>query len=65
MSEPAGNMFGVTAVLAARGDGWLTSCGVAEVRTVGGNQEREQAAQPEDLGRFFVQRANAGDLSGR
>jgi ketosteroid isomerase-like protein len=35
-----------------------------EVRTVGADQERERAAQPEDLGRFFVQRANAGDLDG-
>lgn len=27
-------------------------------------QERERARQPEDLGRFFVERANAGDLEG-
>jgi ketosteroid isomerase-like protein len=31
---------------------------------VSADQERERAAQPEDLGRFFVQRANAGDLEG-
>jgi ketosteroid isomerase-like protein len=31
---------------------------------VGAGQERKRAAQPEDLGRFFVQRANAGDLDG-
>jgi ketosteroid isomerase-like protein len=35
-----------------------------EVRAVSAGQERERAAQPEDLGRFFVQRANAGDLDG-
>jgi ketosteroid isomerase-like protein len=35
-----------------------------EVRTVSADQERERAAQPEDLGRFFVQRANAADLEG-
>ena len=35
-----------------------------EVGIVGGDQECERAAQPEDLGRFFVQRANAGDLEG-
>jgi ketosteroid isomerase-like protein len=35
-----------------------------EVRMVSEEQERERAAQPEDLGRFFVQRANAGDLEG-
>ncbi len=29
-----------------------------------GNGERERAAQPEDLGRFFVERANAGDVDG-
>jgi len=26
--------------------------------------ERERAAQPEDLGRFFVERANTGDVDG-
>lgn len=26
--------------------------------------ERERAVQPEDLGRFFVERANAGDVEG-
>jgi ketosteroid isomerase-like protein len=31
---------------------------------MGGNGERERATQPEDLGRFFVQRANAGDVDG-
>jgi ketosteroid isomerase-like protein len=31
---------------------------------VTGNQEHEPAAQPEDLGRFFVERANAGDVEG-
>jgi ketosteroid isomerase-like protein len=31
---------------------------------VSADQERERAAQPEDLGRFFVRRANAGDLDG-
>jgi ketosteroid isomerase-like protein len=30
----------------------------------GDDGERERAAQPEDLGRFFVERANAGDLDG-
>jgi ketosteroid isomerase-like protein len=35
-----------------------------EERAVSAGQERERAAQPEDLGRFFVQRANAGDLEG-
>jgi ketosteroid isomerase-like protein len=35
-----------------------------EVRTVSGEQERERAVRPEDLGRFFVGRANAGDLEG-
>ena len=29
-----------------------------------GHEERERAEQPEDLGRLFVQRANAGDLEG-
>jgi ketosteroid isomerase-like protein len=27
-------------------------------------RDREPAAQPEDLGRFFVERANAGDVEG-
>jgi SnoaL-like domain len=31
---------------------------------MGGNGARERAAQPEDLGRFFVERANAGDVDG-
>ncbi len=31
---------------------------------MGGAGERERAAQPEDLGRFFVERANAGDVDG-
>ncbi len=31
---------------------------------MGGNGEHERAAQPEDLGRFFVERANAGDVDG-
>jgi len=26
--------------------------------------ERQRAAQPEDLGRFFIDRANAGDVAG-
>ena len=30
----------------------------------GDNAERQRAEQPEDLGRFFVERANAGDLEG-
>jgi ketosteroid isomerase-like protein len=29
-----------------------------------GNGEREQAEQPEDLGRLFLERANAGDVDG-
>ncbi len=29
-----------------------------------GDEGHEPAAQPEDLGRFFMQRANAGDLEG-
>jgi len=28
------------------------------------DQRRARAAQPEDLGRFFVERANAGDVDG-
>lgn len=28
------------------------------------DQERARAQQPEDLGRFFVERANAGDVEG-
>jgi ketosteroid isomerase-like protein len=28
------------------------------------NAEREPAAQPEDLGRYFLERANAGDVEG-
>lgn len=31
---------------------------------MGSNGERERAAQPEDLGRFFIERANAGDVDG-
>jgi ketosteroid isomerase-like protein len=31
---------------------------------VSGSPERDPARQPEDLGRFFVQRANDGDLDG-
>lgn len=31
---------------------------------MGGNGARERAAQPEDLSRFFVERANAGDADG-
>jgi len=31
---------------------------------VTGNTEPEPAAQPEDLGRFFIERANAGDVEG-
>src|ERR1700728_1444070 len=37
------------------------SCGP---RAGAGEQERERAVRPEDLGRFFVDRANAGDLEG-
>ncbi len=29
-----------------------------------GNGERERPAQPEDLGRFFLERGNAGDVDG-
>jgi ketosteroid isomerase-like protein len=29
-----------------------------------GNGERERAAQPNDLGRLFLERANAGDVDG-
>lgn len=29
-----------------------------------GDEARERAAQPDDLGRFFVERANAGDVEG-
>jgi len=32
--------------------------------TMGSNGERERAAQPEDLGRFFIDRVNAGDVDG-
>jgi ketosteroid isomerase-like protein len=35
-----------------------------EVRTVSENSERQRAERPEELGRFFVERANAGDLEG-
>jgi ketosteroid isomerase-like protein len=35
-----------------------------EVRTVSTSAEHEPAREPEDLGRFFVQRANEGDLDG-
>ena len=31
---------------------------------MGSNGERERAVQPEDLGRFFIERANAGDVEG-
>ncbi|MDQ3695537.1 MAG: nuclear transport factor 2 family protein [Chloroflexota bacterium] len=31
---------------------------------MGGTAERERAEQPNDLGRFFVERANAGDVEG-
>jgi ketosteroid isomerase-like protein len=31
---------------------------------VTGNTESEPAAQPEDLGRYFLDRANAGDVEG-
>lgn len=31
---------------------------------MGGDGERERAAQPEDLARFFVERADAGDAEG-
>jgi ketosteroid isomerase-like protein len=31
---------------------------------VSGDQAHEPAAKPEDLGRFFVERANAGDVEG-
>jgi ketosteroid isomerase-like protein len=35
-----------------------------EVRTVSADRGHQRAAQPEDLGRFFVERANAGDVEG-
>jgi uncharacterized protein (TIGR02246 family) len=35
-----------------------------EVRAVSGTEERPRAEWPEDLGRLFVQRANAGDVEG-
>jgi len=31
---------------------------------MGGNGGRERAAQPEDLGRLFIDRANASDVDG-
>jgi len=31
---------------------------------MGGHWVHERAAEPEDLGRFFVERANAGDVEG-
>jgi hypothetical protein len=34
------------------------------VRNVASNEGCERAERPEDLGRLFVQRANAGDLEG-
>jgi ketosteroid isomerase-like protein len=42
----------------------VTRTGLEEVRTVSAEQGRQRAAQPEDLGRFFVERANAGDVEG-
>jgi len=57
-------MFGVTAMPDARGMAGSLAVAGREVRSVSADQERERAAQPEDLGRFFVQRANAGDLEG-
>jgi ketosteroid isomerase-like protein len=56
-------MSGVTAIT-LRGMAGTLGMARREVRTVSGDRERERAAQPEDLGRFFVQRANAGDLDG-
>lgn len=35
-----------------------------EVPGVSGSDERARAERPEDLGRLFVQRANAGDVEG-
>src|SRR6266700_690985 len=34
------------------------------MRTMSGSAGRAAAAEPEDLGRFFVERANAGDVEG-
>jgi len=34
------------------------------IREVAANAEPEPAAQPEDLGRYFLERANAGDVEG-
>jgi ketosteroid isomerase-like protein len=34
------------------------------MRTMSGDRERERAAQPEDLSRLFLERANAGDVDG-
>jgi ketosteroid isomerase-like protein len=34
------------------------------MRTMRGNGDRERAAQPEDLSRLFLERANAGDVDG-
>jgi ketosteroid isomerase-like protein len=35
-----------------------------EIRTISANGRHERATQPEDLGRFFVERANEGDVDG-
>jgi ketosteroid isomerase-like protein len=37
---------------------------VEEVQTMSGDRGHQRATQPEDLGRFFVERANAGDVEG-
>ncbi len=37
---------------------------MTEAGMAGGEGARERAGRPEDLGRFFVDRANAGDLDG-
>ena len=38
---------------------WDTGLAEAE-----GQQAREKASEPEDLGRMFIERANAGDVDG-
>jgi ketosteroid isomerase-like protein len=42
----------------------LGSGRATEVRAVSGTEERPRAQRPEDLGRLFVERANAGDVAG-
>src|SRR6202050_1537323 len=46
------------------GSGRASRAGMEEAQTMSGDRGPQRATQPEDLGRFFVERANAGDLEG-